>query len=202
MKQIVLSEGKNDVHLISSFFEKRSGTFRVKKFHGEDADGHIQTEETQAIKNFREPRNPYHVLAKSENGKPNVKQVFAALVGQLMRIDPEVVVLVDLDGGSLRGFVSDLNEQVQERHSGKGMELGDHSVTRRNSDMVAAECEVLTGDGKLKGEFRILAFKQTLERVADVSHSEQVEQKEQQIEQFLNEDHVYDFLDAILPETE
>lgn len=199
MKQIVLSEGKNDVHLISSFFEKRSGTFRVKKFHGEDADGYIQAEETQAIKNFREPRNPYHVLAKSENGKPNVKQVFAALVGQLMRIDPEIVILVDLDGGSLRRFVNDLDEQIRERHSGKGMKLGDHSIVERNSDMVAAVCEVLTGSGTRKGEFRVLAFAQTLERVADVSRDETIDSRKQQIERFLTEDHVYEFLDATLP---
>lgn len=198
MKQIVLSEGKNDVHLISVFFKNRCGTFEVKKFHGEDADGHIQAEESQEIKNFRERRNPYHVLAKSENGKPNLKKIFAALVSQLMRIDPEIIILVDLDGGSLRGFMNDLDEQVQERHSGKGVKLGDHSIVKRNTDMVAAECEVLTGDGKRKGTFQILAFQQTLERVAGVSHDEEIEERKEQIEEFLEKDHICDLLGTIL----
>lgn len=202
MKQIVFSEGKNDVHFISYFFYERDGSFQVKKFIGEEADGQIRGEETREIKNFREPRNPYHVLAKSENGKPNLKQVFAALVNQLMRVDPEIVVLVDLDGGSLRGFVNDLDERIQTHHTGRGTQLGDPSITERNGDMVAALCEVLTGDGKCKGKFRIVAFKQTLERVADVPKDEEMDAREAHIEQFLNEQHVYDLLDTVLPHHE
>jgi hypothetical protein len=202
MKQVVLSEGKNDVHFISSFFKERGGNFQIKQFLGEHADGQIRHEETTEIKNFRERRNPYHVLAKSENGKSNLEQVFAALVNQLMRIDPEIVVLVDLDGGSLRGFVNDLDEQVRTQHSGRGTELGDPSITERTGDMVAAVCEVLKGNGSRKGEFRIVAFKQTLERVADVSKDEELDARQDKIEAFLEEGHVYDLLDAVLPDRE
>ena len=190
------------MYFLSYFFEKRSGNFEIKRFIGENADGQIRHEETTEIKNFRERRNPYHVLAKSANGKSNLKQVFAALVNQLMRIDPEIVVLVDLDGGSLREFVNDLDEQVRTQHSGRGTELGAPSITERNGDMVAAICEVLKGNGTRNGEFRIVAFKQTLERVADVSKDEELDTRQAQIEEFLEETHVYNLLDAVLPDRE
>jgi len=202
MKQVVLSEGKNDVCFLSSFFEKRDGSFRIREFIGEEEDGQIRSAESREIKNFRERRNPYHVLAKSENGKSNLKQVFAALVNQLVRIDPEIVVLVDLDGGSLDGFVTDLDEQVREQHTGRGTELGDPSIIERNGDMLAAVCEVLKGNGSRKGEFRIVAFKQTLERVADVSKDEELDTRQDRIEAFLGDGHVYDLLDAALPDRE
>ncbi|WP_128476503.1 hypothetical protein [Halorussus pelagicus] len=198
MKQIVLCEGKHDVHLISSFFEQRDGNFEVKKVIGEELDSPIQGEESRQITNFQERRNPYHVLAKSDNGKQELEKVFAALVNQLLRIGPEVVVLVDLDGGSLQRFVDGLDERIRGSHD--RIELGQHEVSRRNDDMVAAVCEVLKRDGSRKGAFKIVAFEQTLERVADVSRDEEIDARRDQIEEFLEEAHVYDLLDTVLPE--
>lgn len=199
MKQVVLCEGKHDVHLVSSFFEERDGSFKVKKFIGEEADSPIQGEESRQITNFREQRNPYHVLAKSDNGKQDLEKVFATLVNQLLRIDPEIIVLVDLDGGRLKNFLDSLDERVRSRHD--RLELGDHEVTERNGDMLAAVCEVLTTNGKRKGEFQIVAFEQTLERVADVSRDEEIERRTEQIEAFLEEaNHIYDLLDAVFPD--
>ena len=122
-------------------------------------------------------------------------------MNQLLRIDPEITVLADLDGGSLRNFVDGLDERIRGRHD--RVELGDHEVTERNGDMLAAVCEVLNANGKKKGEFQIVAFEQTLERVADVPRSDDVdiEVRREKIEAFLEEeDHVYDLLDAVFPD--
>jgi hypothetical protein len=66
--------------------------------------------------------------------------------------------------------------------------------------MVAAVCEVLKRDGSRKGEFRIVAFKQTLERVAGVSRDPEIDARRDQIEEFLEESRVYDLLDTVLSE--
>ncbi|WP_135827674.1 hypothetical protein [Halorussus halobius] len=201
MKQIVLSEGKHDVHLVSYFFEKRHGSFEMTKFIGEDEESPIQQKESRMIKNFQERRNPYDVLAKSENGKPDLKQVFSSLLNQLMGIDPEIVFFVDLDGGDLDSFLGKLDEQIRGRHSARGIKLGNHSVTKQNTDMVAADCEVLTASGQVKGEFRIVAFQQTLERVAGVSRDAEGDDWKAEIEAFLDEeDHIFDLLHSALPD--
>jgi len=201
MKQIVLSEGKHDVHLVSYFFEKRDGSFEMKKFIGEDEESPIQQKESRMIKNFQERRNPYDVLAKSENGKPDLKQVFSSLLNQLIGIDPEIVFVVDLDGGDLDRFLDKLDEQIRGRHSARGITLGNHTVTKRNTDMVAADCDVLTANGEVKGEFRIVAFEQTLERVAGVSRDAEGDDWKAEIEAFLDEaDHVFDLLHSALPD--
>lgn len=197
MEQVVLCEGKHDVHLVSEFFEKRRGIYKVKTVLGEEIQSSMQGEESHQIKNFQEPRNPNHVLAKSDNGKQELEKVFSTLVNQLLRIDPEIIVLVDLDGGCLKNFVDGLDERICSRHD--RLELGAHEVTERNDDMLAAICEVLTTNGKKKGEFQIVAFEQTLERVADVPRGDDVdiEVRRDQIEQFLEEDHIYDLLDTV-----
>lgn len=203
MKQILLSEGKHDVHLISYFFEKRDGNFEITKFIGEEEESPIQGKESREIKNFQERRNPYDVLAKSENGKPDLKQVFSSLLNQLMGIDPEIIFFVDLDGGNLDSFLTKLDEQIQGRHSARGIKLGSHRVAKKNTDMVAADCEVLTENGQTKGEFRIVAFRQTLERVAGVSRDDETNEWKAGIEAFLEEeDHIYELLHSVLPDKE
>lgn len=203
MKQVVLCEGKHDVHLISSFFEKRNGTYKVDTVLGEEIESSMQGEESRQITNFRERRNPYDVLAKSDNGKQELEKVFSALVNQLLRIDPEITVLVDLDGGTLQNFVDGLDERVRGKHD--TLELGAHEVAERNGDMVAAVCEVQTTRGKKTGEFQIVAFDQTLERVADVPRGDDVELERQheKIERFLEDEaHIYDLLHSVLPDKE
>lgn len=200
MKQVVLCEGKHDVHFVSSFFEKRDGNFEVTEFIGEEVESALPGEESRQIKNFQEPRNPNHVLAKSDNGKQELEKVFATLVNQLLRIHPEIIILVDLDGGSLRNFVDGLDEKIRGRHD--RLELGTHEVTKRNIDMLATSCEVVTTNGQTKGEFQIVAFEQTLERVADVSRDEEIDTRRNQIEQFLTDGHAYELLDAALPSRE
>ena len=188
--------------LVSSFFDM-AGDFRVKEFYGEHLGPSLRTEESQEIQNFRERRNPYHVLVKSENGKPNLKKVFAALVDQLLRIEPQIVFLVDLDGGNLRSLVSDLNEQIQQRHSGRELKIGEYAIEKQDRDMVSATCEVLTRTGNLKGTFDIVAFKQTFERVAEISRDDEPDVRKRQIKEFLeDEDHVRDRLDSVLLPTE
>jgi hypothetical protein len=203
MKQIVLSEGKHDVHLISYFFKKRDENFDITKFIGEEEVSPIQRKESREIKNFQERRNPYDVLAKSENGKPNLKQVFSSLLNQLMGIEPEIIFFVDLDGGDLDSFLAKLDEQIQGRHSARGIKLGNHRVAKKNTDTIAADCEVLTANDRTKGEFRIVAFRQTLERVAGVSRDDESDEWKSDIEAFLEEEgHIYDLLHSVLPDKE
>jgi hypothetical protein len=80
----------------------------------------------------------------------------------------------------------------------------DHDeVIERNDDIMAGVCEVLTKNGKKKGEFQIIAFEQTLERVADVSRDDESEEWRSDIEAFLEEaDHIYDLLHSVLPDKE
>ncbi|WP_132057927.1 hypothetical protein [Halorussus amylolyticus] len=201
MKHIILCEGKHDVHLVSSFFEERGGSFELKTVLGEEIQSSMRGEESRQISNFRERRNPYHVLVKSDNGKQELEKVFSVVVNQLLRIDPEITVLVDLDGGTLETFVDGLDERIRTRHD--RLELDAPEVAERNHDMVAGVCEVLTTNGKKKGEFQIVAFEQTLERVADVSRDDETDEWKAGIEDFLGEaDHIYDFLHSVLPDKE
>lgn len=133
--------------------------------------------------------------------KNNLQQLIAALVNQLLsrRVYAPVCILVDLDGGQLNGYLEDLDERVRDRQQGRGIELGDHEVVERNSDMVAADCEVLTSEGRVKGEFHVVAFRQTLERLTNIDReNDERDVKNEKMEQLLENDYVFDLLDSVL----
>lgn len=201
MKRVVLSEGKNDVHLVSSFFEECGGTYEVEQFHGEEIQTELRSAESRAITNFVEPRNDSDVLVKSENNKNNLQRVFAALVNQLTNSSRHtaVCVVVDLDGGTLDGFLENLDERVRGRQAGKGTTLGTHDLTARNRDMLAARCPVLTRQERVTGEFDVIAFKQTLERLTDIDRgNDDRDVKNEKVERLLDEDHIFELLDSVL----
>lgn len=200
-ERIVLCEGKNDVHLVYSFFEKCDGSYDVDRFHGEDIRTELQYAESDKIKNFRGPQNDYHVLAKSENNKSNLQSLIAALVNLLLDSHDytPVCVLVDLDGGDLDGFFDNLGEMIADRQGGRGIELGEHEVVEWNRHMIAADCKVLTREGRVKGKFHVAAFRQTLERLTDIDRDDdEREVKNEKIERLLENDHVFDMLDSVL----
>lgn len=200
-EQIVLCEGKNDVHLVYSFFEECDGTYDVDRFHGEDIKTELQYAESDKIKNFRGSQNDYHVLAKSENNKSNLQSLIAALVNLLLdgHVYTPVCVLVDLDGGDLDDFFDDLGEVIEDRQGGRGIELGAHEVVNRNKHMIAADCEVLTREGRVKGEFHVAAFRQTLERLTDIDRkNDERDVKNEKIERLLENAHVFGMLDSVL----
>lgn len=202
---IVLSEGKNDVHLVYSFFEEYDESYAVERFHGEEIQTELRAEESRKISLFREPRNQYHVLAKSENNKDNLQDVFVRLVNQLLggRVFTPICMLVDLDGGNLKTFLDDIDERIRECHSGRGIELGNHSIVKRNRHLIACVCEVLTRQERVKGEFHVVAFRQTLERLTDIDReNDEREVKNEKVECLLDEDHVFDFLNSVLTQWE
>lgn len=177
MKRIVLSEGKRDVVFVEQFLERQSGDNRVTRFVGEDVQhSRLKNRESECIRNFLEPRNPYDCLVKSENGKADLKRVFAKLVRFLVSSDAEVCLLIDLDSRPLDALFDDLDDRVAECYSGKEYEIV-HSETVAQSDVQIGATAELRSDGDVRGEFDVLAFRSSLEDAAGIDDTDDQEGK-------------------------
>lgn len=174
MKRLVLSEGRRDVQLVEIFYEAIDADVRVDTFYGEDVTyEQLKNIESDKIRNFLERRNPYDVLAKSENGKPDLKRVFMKLIKSLVDRGVVVTLLIDLDGESLDTLFGDLDTRVQDNYQGN--EFGVREVDRvdRSSEMIAAVAELYSRpDGEQYGDFDVIAFHEDLETSAEIDESE------------------------------
>jgi hypothetical protein len=146
---------------------------RVDTFYGEDVTyQRLKQQESTKIQNFLERRNPYDVLAKSENGKPDLKTIFTKLVRFLVKQDVMLTLLIDLDGGALEGLVTDLDSRVESNYEGNEFRIRLAERVDRSQEQIAAVGELYSErDGAALGEFQILAFHQNLEESAGIERS-------------------------------
>lgn len=175
MKRVVLCEGRRDVRLVETFYDELADDVSLDTFYGEDvAYERLRAQESDAIRNFRERRNPYDVLAKSENGKPDLKRVFTKLIRVLARWDIAVTLLVDLDGGSLDDLLADLDTRVRDNYSGQEFGVEFSERVNASSEQTAAVAEFRSRrDGQSIDTFDVVAFHHDLETSADIDGSEQ-----------------------------
>jgi len=190
MKRLVLSEGRRDVRLVDAFYTELDSDVAVKTFHGEDvAYERLKNKESDEVRNFLERRNPYDVLAKSENGKPDLKQIFTKLIWFLSRQDVTLTLLIDLDGTGLQYLLADLDERVETNYDGK--ELGIR-VTQRlgeNSEQITAVAKLYSKDDESSyGDFEIIAFKDDLEATADIDGSEDTSVERRKLRQLVTDE--------------
>lgn len=185
MKQVVLAEGKRDVKLVEQYYERQSEDVRVKRFIGEEVEhSRLKNEESEAITNFLERRNPYQVLAKSENGKPDLKRVFTKLVNTLLHRNLDLCLLVDLDTRSYDRLIADLDERVRSNYSGNTFEISRVELIDESSAQLAARNQLID-DGRTVGTFTVLAFRSNLEKAANVADEDSEAAEAEKLRKFL-----------------
>lgn len=185
MKQVVLAEGKRDVKLVEQYYERHSTDVLVDRFLGEEVDhSRLKNEESAAITNFLERRNPYQVLAKSENGKPDLKSVFTKLVNMLLRKNLDLCLLIDLDGKRYKQLIADLDKRVRSNYSGNQFEIAHDEILEKSSAQLAARNQVLD-DGRTVGTFTVLAFHSELEDAANVADEDSKTVETEKLREFL-----------------
>jgi hypothetical protein len=92
-----------------------AGDFDVNTFIGEDVSySRLSKKESDVIRDFSGPWNPFDVLAKSENGIEDLKMAFGKLAKFLLDQDVQLYLLVDLDGGDHDELLGDLTERAGE----------------------------------------------------------------------------------------
>lgn len=185
MKRIVLSEGKRDVALVENFYALSEPDIKVDTFIGEEKQySRLKSQETDKIRNFLEPRNPYQVLAKSENGKEDLKLVFIKLANFLCKFDADVCIVIDLDGGEYNALIAELDERVHNNFRGKRLGV-DHSETiQRNTDMRATILSIHS-DGSPMKSIEMISFHSNLEEVVGLKKDETDEEETEIIQEFL-----------------
>lgn len=190
MKQVVLSEGKWDVKLVSYYYEQFHSDLLVDTFIGEEIPySDLKNQESNAIENFLEPRNPYDVLVKSENGKSDLKLIFVKLVRYLLGQDVQVCLLIDLDGGDHDRLLRELDEQVRSNYDGRECEIVSQEPLAKSPVQVCSRNRLLE-DGSVRGEFDVVAFRHTLDTAADIDkETDSDEVKERKLREFVTDDH-------------
>ena len=191
---IVLCEGKRDVRLLEAYYETHDPDVQTDRFIGEEVP-HSEQKNTEArkIRNFVEPRNPYDALLKSEEGDTLVP-LFVKLVGRLVRVDPRICLVIDLDTEAMESYranyealVDDLDRRVGDNYSGS--EYGIETVDRlaRSQELLATRCRLTDRDGT-RGTFSVLAFRTNLEDAAETGDYHSDETQKQQLREFVTSD--------------
>lgn len=168
MKRVVLSEGKRDVSLVEQHCDLIESEIEVTTFVGEEvAHSRLKNEESEQIRNFLEPRNPYQVLAKSENGKPDLIRAFVKLANFLLSRDVRVCLLIDLDGDDLGDLIGELDERVRDNYDGREFAIERDATLERSDALVAARSRLRSGGDEV-GTFEVVAFRSDLEDATDI----------------------------------
>lgn len=183
MKRLVLSEGRRDVRLVELFYETATTETSVDTFYGEDVSyERLKSHESEKIRNFLERRNPYDVLVKSENGKPDLKRVFSKLASFLVTADVTLVLLIDLDGGSLEELIDDLDTRVEDTYQGRRLGIRDVEQIERNRVLLANRVELYSkSDGHRQGCFDLVAFHEDLETAIGLDSADEDSEEERKL---------------------
>jgi hypothetical protein len=182
MDRVVLCEGKRDVKLVEQFYEETRSGVEVTTFLGEQVHhSNLKNRESAALRNFTERRNPYDVLAKSENGVTNLERVFVKLARHLLQQpDFRVCLLTDLDKKNYdhlshasdtrkyRELVSDLDERIRDNYRGSDLRLERNDLHAKSPVQIAGEATLHSGQGAI-GAFDVLAFRSDLEDAAEIA---------------------------------
>jgi hypothetical protein len=171
MKQLVLSEGVHDVLLVECFYESEFPSSELKPVYAEELEfddlTDLQGQETKKIKNFLQRFNPYDVLVKSENGKPNLIQVFVKTVNFLASKPLELCLLIDLDGGSMSSLLATLDKKARGTYKSADLRISQSESIHSNEHMEVVEAELHDGN-RVRDNFRITAFTDSFETAAKI----------------------------------
>lgn len=192
MKRLVLSEGRRDIRLVGLFYEEISPDTCIDTFYGEDVSyDRLKSHESKAIRNFLERRNPYHVLVKSENGKPNLKRVFIKLIRFLVTSDVRVVLLIDLDGDEFDALIDDLDTRVEDTYQGSQLGVKEVEKIDHSHEMLASRLELYSkSNGDRHGCFKLLAFYNDLETASGIDESNGGSSEEQKLRHLVTDKQV------------
>jgi len=187
MRRLVLSEGRRDVRFVELFYRDATRGVQFDTFYGEEvAHSRLKNQESAAVRNFLERRNPYDVLAKSENGKPDLKRVFTKLIHSLARRDLTVTMLIDLDGGPLDALLRDLDTRVEDNYDGRTLGIREVDTSMRSTEQIGVVAELYSkSDDTRQGKFEIIAFRDSLEDSAGIDESDDESAEESTLREFL-----------------
>jgi hypothetical protein len=191
MKQLVLSEGVHDVLLVECFYESEFPSSELKPVYAEELEFNdltdLQGQETKKIKNFLQRYNPYDVLVKSENGKPNLIQVFVKTVNFLAAAELELCLLIDLDGESMSSLLATLDEKARGTYSSADLRISQSGNIHSNEHMEVVEAE-LHDDDDVRDDFKITAFADSFEIAAEIDkRTDTKDVMRSKAERFLND---------------
>lgn len=116
-----------------------------------------------------EPNCPYSILLKSEGGKNLLIDVFDHFWGFILRerkIIRSTIIMVDLDGAGKNKFLNSLRGRFRYR-CGRRQRLESKTLLS-NRDTLLLENVICFDNSKEIGTFYILAFKEDLEKVANI----------------------------------
>lgn len=199
MNQIVLTEGKNDLTLISKFHIQHGNS--VETFKREDLNSkRPRNEQDNRIRTFLEPKCPYDILIKSEEGRPNLLKLIFSEIIFLIDETNKVTMVIDLDkndGEALEQFLPALSREIESAHKGGGFEVNFGDPIYECSYLVALKPSVYKRNSYF-GEFALIIFKPDLEEVASITGEENREEKDQKIESLLEKDEIQELLQDIL----
>lgn len=201
MKQIILTEGLNDVILISKFFEEYD--FRTKNFLREDMEGSSKihrNKQDDCIRSFIEPRSPYDVLIKSEGGKDSLFNLICSEIISLVDRIEHVIIIRDLDDDSL-DKISNIEkkfiDRILNRHKCGDFKINPGEIIERCSKLIAKQYDIIKNNNNF-GQFILIIIKPDLESIAKITESDDRSNKNEKIGRLVEETEISDFLNRVI----
>lgn len=172
MKQLVLTEGKNDVcfvdYLVSEINDDlETNKFLLNKHLKEEGGGLLIPKESNMIRKFVGKSDTKDVLIKGEGSKENLLKVFGNLLAELCQFEICFIVMIDRDGQT----VDELTDSLQ--GNAGSMYGGDVNIENVSSIKYESGIEIISyeidGDNGMCDSFDCISYPKRLEDAADVN---------------------------------
>jgi len=202
MKQIILSEGKNDIFFLSEFLGQFDHKIDIFIKEDEQERSGKYGDQSNCIRSFIESRSPYDTLLKSEGGKINLLKVFCTLLIYLVRNVDEVIMVIDLDSNDDPG-IKRLDDRicdiVKSKHSGGGFEIKYERLVTNCDNLVALRYQIFQWGRPMEENFIVIGFMPSLENIAGIQDNHNREEKIERIKHLLERDvGLFNFFQSIL----
>lgn len=186
-KRILFSEGVHDTDFLDALLEVHESDFEIDRLDIEDKPPERTVDqETNRIARFDSAWNDTEILLKSEGGIQKLLRGIPRLLLDLRRRPVEFHFLIDLDGRGLDWFTGAVNERLRDV-GGKPMEISPLGETKRHHYLVRQRYAFVV-DGTTRCEFGVVAFRDSLESVAEIDEdADSGDEKEKKAKQLASD---------------
>ncbi len=166
-KRILFSEGVRDTEFLDALLETHGNNLQIDRLDIEEKPpDRTVDQETNRIARFDATWNDTEVLLKSEGGIQKLLSGIPRLLLDLRRRSVEFHFLIDLDERGLDWFTETVNERLV-NIGGNPMEIDPVGNTERHHYLVRQRYAFVV-DGTTRCEFGVVAFRDSLETVAEI----------------------------------
>ncbi|MFH1895674.1 MAG: hypothetical protein ABIJ74_03830 [archaeon] len=203
MKNIILSEGKNDIIFLKELLIKKmvieESNILFFDQNSEDVKKNLKFIEDKYFNKLQSEWLTYKLLVKSEGGKLKIIDITSSKLIYLCKQRYNPIMLIDLDGGKIENFTNKLKEKLVNKF--KGINLHFESNELHKVDEALMHSIKLFKDSKHIGTIYVIGFYSNLECTTGINNKScTIDEKINTIQDYVKKSQIHEMFSKALAE--